>query len=200
MDQMSLFSAEASGPDIADLSGVLCGQGQITGFARTAARLTVEVDEAWRARVLAAEFGRRGVSAEPTRTEDGRPMIRTAFRRDLIGLARAWLGEAGTGKTLPGRFRLTGAALRLWALASGRPGVQGYLLAVDERAPDTHEPLAEAFRQLGLPAQLVGPKGGGPAVRVNGRRRLATLAELIGMPPPGAEPVWPQHAPARQAV
>nr|WP_191246179.1 hypothetical protein [Amycolatopsis deserti] len=198
MDQMSLFSAEASGPDIADLSGVLCGQGQITGFARTAARLTVEVDEVWRARVLAAEFGRRGVSAELGRTEDGRPMIRTAFRSDLIGLARAWLDDEG--KSLPGRFRLTGAALRLWALAAGRPGVQGYLLAVDERAPDTHEPLAEAFRQLGVPAQLVGPKGGGPAVRVTGRRRLATLAELIGMPPPGAEPVWPRHAPARQAV
>ncbi|GHF03270.1 hypothetical protein GCM10017786_41200 [Amycolatopsis deserti] len=195
---MSLFSAEASGPDIADLSGVLCGQGQITGFARTAARLTVEVDEVWRARVLAAEFGRRGVSAELGRTEDGRPMIRTAFRSDLIGLARAWLDDEG--KSLPGRFRLTGAALRLWALAAGRPGVQGYLLAVDERAPDTHEPLAEAFRQLGVPAQLVGPKGGGPAVRVTGRRRLATLAELIGMPPPGAEPVWPRHAPARQAV
>ncbi|OXM72160.1 MULTISPECIES: hypothetical protein [Amycolatopsis] len=195
---MSLFSAEASGPDIADLTGVLCGQGQITGFARTAARLTVEVDEVWRARVLAAEFGRRGVSAELGRTEDGRPMIRTAFRSDLIGLARAWLDD--DGKSLPGRFRLTGAALRLWALAAGRPGVQGYLLAVDERAPDTHEPLAEAFRQVGLPAQLIGPKGGGPAVRVTGRRRLATLAELIGMPPPGAEPVWPRHAPARQAV
>ncbi|WP_115944550.1 hypothetical protein [Amycolatopsis thermalba] len=195
---MSLFSAEASGPDIADLTGVLCGQGQITGFARTAARLTVEVDEVWRARVLAAEFGRRGVSPAVGRTEDGRPMIRTAFRSDLIGLARAWLDD--DGKSLPGRFRLTGAALRLWALAAGRPGVQGYLLAVDERAPDTHEPLAEAFRQVGLPAQLIGPKGGGPAVRVTGRRRLATLAELIGMPPPGAEPVWPRHAPARQAV
>ncbi|MCF6427325.1 hypothetical protein L2C96_34195 [Amycolatopsis tucumanensis] len=198
MDQMSLFSAEASGPDIADLSGVLCGQGQITGFARTAARLTVEVDEVWRARVLVAEFARRGVAAELGRTEDGGPVVRTAFRSDLIGLARAWLDDEG--KSLPGRFRLTGAALRLWALAAGRPGVQGYLLAVDERAPGTHEPLAEAFRQLGVPAQLVGPKGGGPAVRVTGRRRLATLAELIGMPPPGAEPVWPQHAPARQAV
>jgi len=195
---MSLFSAEASGPDIADLCGVLCGQGQVTGFARTAARLTVEVDEVWRARVLAAEFGRRGVAAELGRSEAGAPSIRTAFRSDLIGLANAWL--RGREKTLPTRFRLTGAALRLWALAAGRPGVQGYLLAVDERAPETHEPLAEAFRQLGLPAHLVGPKGGGPAVRVTGRRRLATLAELIGMPPPGAEPVWPQHAPARQAV
>ncbi|GAB3581837.1 hypothetical protein GCM10027445_54230 [Amycolatopsis endophytica] len=195
---MSFFSAEASGPEIADLCGVLCGQGQVTGFARTAARLTVEVDEGWRARVLAAEFGRRGVSAELGRTEDGRPSLRTAFRADLIGLANGWL--SGSVKTLPGRFRLTGAALRLWALAAGRPGVHGYLLAVDEQAPDMHEPLTAAFRQLGLPAHLVGPKGGGPAVRITGRRRLATLAELIGMPPPGAEPVWPGHAPARQAV
>lgn len=200
MDQISLFSAEASGPDIADLSGVLCGQGQVTGFARTAARLTVEVDDVWRARVLAAEFDRRGVAAELGRAGDGRPLVRTAFRSDLIGLARAWLVDDGRSKTVPGRFRLTGAALRLWALAAGRPGVQGYLLAVDEQAPDTHEPLAAAFRQLGLPAQLVGPKAGGPAVRVTGRRRLATLAELIGMPPPGAEPVWPPRAPARQAV
>ena len=118
---MSLFSAEASGPDIADLCGVLCGQGQVTGFARTAARLTVEVDEVWRARVLAAEFGRRGVSGELGRTEDGRPMIRTAFRSDLIGLANAWLD--GSGKTLPGRFRLTGAALRLCKSAARSCGV-----------------------------------------------------------------------------
>ncbi|HVW42892.1 MAG TPA: hypothetical protein VHC18_16220 [Amycolatopsis sp.] len=189
MDQISFFSAEASGPRLADLAGVLCGRGQIASFGRTAARLSVTLEEAWRARALATEFARRGVHAELARAEDGRPLVRTAFRADLIRLANAW--QAGAEKELPTGFRLTGGALRLWALAAGVPAERYYLLTVDEDAPGTHAPLAGALHQLGLPAQLIGPRGGGPAVRVTGRRRLATLAELIGTPPPAAAAVWP---------
>ena len=64
--------------------------------------------------------------------EDGQPLLRTPFRVDLIGLANAWL--RGSAKALPGDFRLTGAALRMWALAAGRPEEHGYLLAVHQRA------------------------------------------------------------------
>jgi hypothetical protein len=196
VDQISFFSAEASGPEPADLAGVLCGPGQVVAFGRTAARLSVEVGEAWRAQALAAEFARRGVHADVLRHETGL-LVRTAFRVDLIHLARAW--RAGDVKELPTGFRLTGGALRLWALASGRPNGNHYLLAVDEQAPTTHTVLADACRQLGLPAQLVGPRAGGPAVRVTGRRRLATLQELIGAPPPAAVAVWPQVRPMTAA-
>jgi hypothetical protein len=196
VDQLSFFSAEASGPRLADLAGVLCGPGQVAAFGRTAARLSVAVGETWRAQALATEFARRGVHAEVFRDETGL-LVRTAFRVDLIHLARAW--RAGAGKELPTGFRLTGGALRLWALASGQPNGNHYLLAVDEEASGTHAVLADACRQLGLPAQFVGPRAGGPAVRVTGRRRLATLEELIGAPPPAAVAVWPQVRPVTAA-
>lgn len=187
MDQLSFFSAEASRPALADLAGVLCGQGRLVSFGRTAARLTVPVDDVSRARVLVAEFACRGVQADVLRDEETGLMVRTAFRKDLIRLANDW----GERKEPPAGFRLTGGALRLWALAAGRPNGNHYLLAVDEHAPELHSTLADACRQLGVPAQFVGPKGGGPAVRVTGRRRLAALSELIGAPPPAAAAVWP---------
>jgi hypothetical protein len=196
VDQISFFSAEASGPELADLAGVLCGQGQVVAFGRTAARLSVTVDETWRAQVLATEFARRGVHADVLRGETGL-LVRTAFRVDLIQLANAWRTEEG--KELPTGFRLTGGALRLWALAAGQPQGNHYLLAVDHDAPGTHPVLADACRQLGLPAQFVGPRAGGPAVRVTGKRRLATLEELIGAPPPAAVAVWPGVRPVTAA-
>lgn len=187
MDQLSFFSAEASGPRLADLAGVLCGQGRLAGFGRTAARLTVPVEELWRARVLVAEFARRGVHADILRDEEAALFVRTAFRKDLVRLAKAW----GEEKEPPPDFRLTGGALRLWALTAGRQCGNHYLLAVDEQVPELPETLADACRQLGVPAQSVGPKGGGPAVRVTGKRRLAALAELIGAAPPAAAAFWP---------
>ncbi|TNC21071.1 hypothetical protein [Amycolatopsis alkalitolerans] len=196
MDQLSFFSAEACGPELADLAGVLCGPGRITAFGRTAARLSVLVGEPWRARALATEFARRGVHADVLREESGL-LVRTAFRADLIGFAAAW--HAGEVKELPTGFRLTGGALRLWALAAGQPTGNHYLLSVDEAATATHAPLADACGQLGLPARVVGPNAGGPAVRVTGKRRLATLEELIGAPPAAAMAVWPQVKPVTAA-
>ncbi|MGH3431941.1 MAG: hypothetical protein ACRDQB_03790, partial [Thermocrispum sp.] len=64
MPQLSLFSAEVSAPAAADLAGLLCGHGQLATFAGTAARLSVVVDEQWRARAVAAEFDARGIAAE----------------------------------------------------------------------------------------------------------------------------------------
>ena len=200
---ISFFSAEASGPGLADLAGLLCCHGQITGFGRTAARLSVVVEEPWRAHVLAREFRCRGSDAQVTAAECGRPQVRTSFRVDLLPLALRWLGERCTGdsgKAVPEGFRLSGAMLRMWALAGGHQGPQGYLLGVDPLAPDMHERLVEALTPLGVPAKLLGPKADQPAVRVSGRRRLEALLELIGEPPPGAEPAWPIPPPAEEAV
>lgn len=201
---ISFFSAEATGPGLADLAGLLCCHGQITGFGRTAARLSVVVEEPWRAHVLARELRRRGSDAQVTAAECGRPQVRTSFRVDLLPLALRWLREgcAGddSGKAVPDGFRLSGAMLRMWALAGGHQGPQGYLLDVDPLAPDMHERLVEALTPLGVPAKLLGPKAELPAVRVSGRRRLEVLLELIGEPPPGAEPAWPVPPPAEEAA
>jgi hypothetical protein len=127
--------------------------------------------------------------------------VRTSFRVDLLPLAQRWLREGGPaeddpGKTVPVDFRLSGAMVRMWALAGGRPGPQGYLLGVDPLAPDMHERLVAALTPLGVPAKLLGPKAEEPAVRVTGKRRLEALLDLIGDPPPGAEPAWPEPHPA----
>ncbi|MFI0465359.1 hypothetical protein ACH347_14885 [Saccharopolyspora sp. 5N102] len=191
VDQLSFYSAEARQPDVADLAGMLCGPGQAVGFGRgTAARLSVVVDAEWRARSLVVACAKRGVEAELGRSEEGRPLIRTAFRADLTGLAARWL--RGAVKSVPPDFVPDGAALRLWALTAGSAEPTGYRLGLDPHAPDTHAPLVTALRGCGLPAKPVGPRAGGPALRVTGRRGLARLAELVGPMPDGAiERTWP---------
>lgn len=192
---ISLFSAEASGPGLADLAGVLCGPGRMAGFGRTAARLSAVVDEPWRARALARECRRRGAEAQVTAADCGRPLVRTPFRVDLLPLERHW--TRGEEKVLPDGFRLDGAMLRMWALAAGSPQGNGYLLALDPEAPETHERLITALAQLGVPAKAF--KGEEALLRITGRRRLAHVLELIGDAPVGAEPAWPSLVPVVRA-
>lgn len=193
MGQLSFFSAEARHPRVADLAGLLCGQGQAVGFGRgTAARLSVVVTDARRAGPLVAACAERGVEAELGRSDEGRPLVRTAFRSDLTELARHWLH--GAVKSVPSGFAPDGAALRIWALTSGYPDAGGYLLGLDPHAPETHGPLASALSRTGLPAKLVGPRSGGPALRLVGRRRMERLAELVGPSPVGSiGGIWPPH-------
>lgn len=189
--QLSFYSAEARQPGVADLAGLLCGPGQALGFARgTAARVSVVLEEPWRARPLSMACAERGVKADVGTTEEGRAMVRTAFRVDLTRLAADWL--RGAAKAVPPDFQLDGAVLRLWALASGRWVESGYFLGLDPDAPGTHEPLRAALSASGLPSTLLDAPNGGPALRVIGRRRLARLAELVGSAPQGVEDrTWP---------
>ncbi|NYI81739.1 hypothetical protein HNR68_000369 [Saccharopolyspora hordei] len=191
MDQLSFYSAEAREPAIADLAGMLCGPGQAVGFGRgTAARLSVVVDAEWRARALVEACAERGVDAQLGRSDEGHPLVRTAFRADLTGLAATWL--RGAVKSVPPGYVPDGAALRIWALTAGSAEPGGYRLGLDPHAPGTHAPLAAALLGCGLPTKAVGPRAGGPALRVTGRRRLARLAELVGPTPDGAiERTWP---------
>jgi hypothetical protein len=191
VDQLSFFSAEARQPRISDLAGILCGPGQAVGFGRgTAARLSVVVDAEWRARSLVAACAERGVAAELGRSDEGRPLVRTAFRADLTGLAAQWL--RGAVKAVPPELVPDGSTLRIWALTAGSAEPTGYRLGLDPHAPGTHAPLTAALARCGLPAKPVGPRAGGPALRVTGRRRLARLAELVGPMPDGAiERTWP---------
>ncbi|WP_089301962.1 hypothetical protein [Haloechinothrix alba] len=198
MAQLSFFSAEASAPCVADLAGVLCGHGQIVSFADTAARLSVVTDdEPWRAGALAEEFAERGIEAEITSSDGGYPLVRTAFRADLLAVAQAW--SRGAVKAVPAGFMLDGAALRLWMLACGRRAERGYQLQLDPRAEETHEPLLRRVSAAGLvsasgSANLLGPRAGGPAVRIVGVKRMRRLAELAGRAPVGAEAQWPAES------
>lgn len=189
MRQLSFFSVDARPPAIGDLAGLLCGPGQAVRFGRGGmARLSVVVADRWRVHALAAECAERGVGAELATSEEGMPLLRTAFRADLADLAARWI--RGAVKAVPAGLQLDGPALRLWAAAAGRSDGRGYLFGLDPHAPDTHEPLAAAMARAGLTPVLLGPRGGGPALRVTGRRRLGRLVELVGAPPDGAA-TWP---------
>ncbi|MFB9427930.1 hypothetical protein [Streptoalloteichus tenebrarius] len=191
MGQLSFFSADARGPRVADLAGPLCGPGQAVSFGRgTAARVSAVVPDRWRADALLAACAERGVEAEIATSDEGSPLVRTAVRADLVPLAAGWL--RGAVKAVPPDFELDGPVLRLWALVAGRAVPGGYLMGLDPHAPDTHRSLAATLARAGLPATLVGPRGGGPGLRVSGRRRLGRLVELVGGPPAGCGPEdWP---------
>jgi hypothetical protein len=176
--QLSFFSAEANAPKLSDLAGLLCAHGQMVSFGTTAARLSVVVDQRWRAEAIAAACTERGVESELTTSDEGSPLVRTAFRSDFLTLANAW--TKGAVKAVPPGLSLDGAALRMWALAAGRWVDGGYLLGLDPHAPDTYEPLGGALARCGLAATALGVRGGGPGLRVSGRRRLTRLAELVG--------------------
>lgn len=185
MAQLSFYSAEANQPDAGDLAGLLCCQGQLAEFARTAARLTLPLEQRWRVRAIRLELAARGIDATPTIGEDGALGVRTAFRADLLPLAEEWTKEGE--KFAPSGLVLDGGALRLWVLAAGDWLGSHYLLSLDPTAPDTYDTVRGALGFAGLPATLQGA-----GLRISGRRRLGRLAELVGSPPSGdAEEHWP---------
>ena len=70
MSQLSFFSAESVPPAVTDLTGVLAAAGQIVTVGG-GARLSVVVDQAWRAQALGQMIDEAGLTAEitePTRT------------------------------------------------------------------------------------------------------------------------------------
>ncbi|HEX2419092.1 MAG TPA: hypothetical protein VHJ83_13390, partial [Micromonosporaceae bacterium] len=64
---MSLFGADVVPALPVDLEGLLAGPGQVVRMGGTA-RISIVVDESWRARTLLAEFARRGLAATGERT------------------------------------------------------------------------------------------------------------------------------------
>lgn len=159
MSQLSLFSADARPLRLGDLAGLLCGPARITRFgAGDTARISLQVADAGRAAAVRAAAAPFGIPFElGERTCAGRE-LRTAYRRDLAGLARAWTGR-DRRKSVPPGFQLDGTALRLWVLACGRAdGRGGYVLPLDGAAPGTHDALIAATTRLGLPpARIVLP-------------------------------------------
>lgn len=191
--QLSVFGVEALPAAPADLEGLLAGPGQVVRMGGTA-RVSVVVEERWRAAALVDEVRSRGLQVSCVLTADEHIGVRTAYSSALAPLGAAWL--RGAVKLPPRGFALDGRRLRLWLIAAGqcdRFAVQLRLGPSDEPA---WEPAARALAAAGLPATLVGPRAGGPAYRIVGRRRLARLAELVGEAPPQApDGGWPRLTP-----
>ena len=191
VSQLSMFSAEARPPQVSDLAGLLCGPGQIARFgAGDQARLSIVLPDPARAPAVAAACAATGIPVTTVRTESGGVALRTAFRCDLVGLASAW--TRGAVKSVPAGWQLDGPALRMWALAAGRPDERGgYLLMLDPHAPETHVALVAALTRAGIPPARVGRE---PALRISGTRRVRMLVELVGPVPPRAETAdWPRY-------
>ena len=185
--QLSLFGVEARPASPLDLEGLLAGAGQVVRMGGTA-RVSIVVADAWRARALVREAAARGLAATCEKaTVEGHIGVRTAYSSALAPLGTAWL--RGAVKHPPPGFALDGRRLRLWAIAAGSAEKGMYMLQL---GTSDDEPLWQsiggALAAAGLPAILLGPRAGGPAYRIVGRRRLARLAELIGDPPPETPP------------
>ncbi|SIN30560.1 hypothetical protein [Micromonospora cremea] len=188
--QLVFFGAEAAEPTVADLAGLLAGPGEVVRMGGTA-RLSVQVDAAWRVHVLVAELALRGLAASWEPTGDARHAVRTSYTRVLKPLAVAWLH--GPAKRPPATFHLTGRRLRLWLAAAGTPEPPGgFLLRLGEGDQECWERVGTALAAAGLAGTLLGPDEGGPGYRITGRRRLGRLAELVGGPPRAAPAdAWP---------
>ncbi|HEY5149885.1 MAG TPA: hypothetical protein VIJ23_08695 [Mycobacterium sp.] len=191
MSQLSFFSAESVPPAVADLTGVLAAAGQVV-MVGGGARLSVVVEELWRARALADMMTEAGLDAEITRTEEDTPLVRTAVDVRLVGIATDW--TRGAVKTVPPQWLPGPRELRAWTLAAGVPEADRYLLGLDPHAPDTHSPLASALMRVGIAPTLIGTRGSRPALRISGRRRLSRLVENVGEPPDdtAALSAWPR--------
>jgi hypothetical protein len=195
VSQLSFFTAESVPPAVADLCGVLAASGQIVTVGASdvaGARLSVVVDQTWRASALAEMIREAGMVPEIGRTEEGTPLVRTAVDRSLTSIAAEW--TRGAVKTVPPRWLPGPRELRAWTLAAGSPEGDHYLLGLDPHAPDTHSPLASALMRVGIAPTLIGTRGARPALRITGRRRLSRLVENVGEPPAEADalPLWPR--------
>jgi hypothetical protein len=113
----------------------------------TGARLSVVVDDVWRASALADMIREAGLVPEITRTDENTPLVRTAIDPLLRGVAAEW--TRGAVKTVPPRWLPGPRELRAWTLAAGSPEADRYLLGLDPHAPDTHSPLASALMRVG---------------------------------------------------
>ena len=195
MSQLSFFSAEAVPPAVADLTGILAASGQVVFVGQggdRAARLSVVVDQLWRAESLAEMITEAGLQPEIGRTDENSPLVGTTPDPRLATIAANW--TRGAVKTVPPQWLPGPRELRAWTLAAGTPEADRYLLGLDPHAPDTHSALASAMMRVGIAPTLIGTRGSHPALRISGRRRLSRLVENVGEPPDHTDAFhhWPR--------
>jgi hypothetical protein len=187
--QLSLFGIEATTPNPDDLAGLLAGPGQVVRMGGTA-RVSVVVEQRWRAVALAGELRERGFAATCVATVDEHLGVRTPYSSALAPLAAAWL--RGALKLPPPGFTVNGRRLRLWMIAAGHRDGFDVTLRLGRCEDSVEVTMQRALGAVGLPADiLAGNARSGPALRMTGRRRLARLAEIIGDAPASApEGAW----------
>ena len=178
--------SDVSPPRAGGFPGVERQRGPHAGTAHA----TPDPVATWRARAVCCALRARGVPAEVGCAGDGRPEVRTAFRSDLVDLARRWTTDTGM-KTVPEGFELDGPRLRLWVLAAGAHEGRAYTLGLHPVARELDDALLTASRRAGLGATLAAA-GRPPALRIVGGRRQRRLGELVGRPPRDlAGGIWP---------
>lgn len=182
MTQLSLFSADLTPPVGDDLGGLLAANGRLE-TAADGVRLEIRLPDPWRARALVRECRVRDVEAH-VQVDDQVTVLRTDPAPALAELSAHWLD--GSIKVVPREVELSAGLMRCWAIAAGRPAPVGYLLGLDPQTPDIHEVLAGWCAAIGLAGSLIGPRAGGPAMRIVGLRRCTRLADMVGTPPPEA--------------
>jgi hypothetical protein len=189
MSQLSLFGAAAREPALADLEGLLAGNGQVVRRGN-AARLSVVVEESWRVDVLTAQLADLyGMTADVAPAEAG-TAVGTPWLPELRPLADSW--TRGAVKYPPTGWVLDGSRLRWWCLSAGRFTAGMYILALGANDGHAWQAVGSALAVVGVPGALVGPRADGPAYRIVGRRRLVRLLELVGDRPAGVpEAGWP---------
>lgn len=192
VNQLSFFSAESLPPSVTDLSGLLASTGQVV-LSAAGARISVVVDTYWRAEAIADLIAECGLVSEVGRSEEDRPLVRTASVPELSALASQW--TKGAVKAMPPGWVPGSRELRAWVLAAGRPEAEGerYVLGLDPHAPETHAPLAQALMRAGIAPTLIGTRGSMPGLRITGRRRMLRLVENVGRAPENADArtSWP---------
>src|SRR5690606_21678608 len=187
--QLSLFGAEAVDPSPADLAGLLAGPAELGRMGGTA-RISVDVDHAWRVHELVAEFAARGLTASWAQADAGRLTVRPAYATSLASLAAAWLAS-GTRRP-PDEVYLTGPAPGVLVAAAGVVDPPGVVLPLGPTDDVGRARIGAALAAVGVPGSLLDAGAGGPAYRITGRRPLARLAELVGPRPAAAPPEnWP---------
>ena len=193
MSQMSLFSAGAREPQLADLEGLLGGPGQVVRRGDSA-RISVVVPAGWRVDALMAELAGLGIAGETEQAEPGSVTVRSPWLPELREVADRW--TLGAVKVPPTGWALDGGRLRWWCLCAGagQPGM--YTLALGASDEPAWGAVGAALAAAGIAGALVGPRADGPAYRIVGQRRLARLRELVGDAPSGVpEDCWPQGQP-----
>jgi hypothetical protein len=213
---------EASAPTPDDLAGLLAGGGQVTRRGPQARvsivvdhpwRAAAVVAECGRCGVSATTVstvdGHVGVRTvySALLTPLAEAWTRGAAKQVPSGfvlggrMLRLWAaaqGRPGTGLgTASGTGLGTASGSGLGAVSGTGLGRLGgplgiYLLALGHLDTPIWGPLGSALAAVGLAAQLVTPRGAGPAYRIAGRRRISRLTEMVGDPPKQAPPgVWP---------
>jgi len=191
-EQLSFFSADLAEPVVADLAGLLVAHGQVFTSGGNV-QVSVVLDAQWRAEAVAELIREIGLVAELGVSDQGGPLVRTRSSAQLTELGREW--TKGAVKHVPSGWVPDGRALRAWALTAGRCQDAGYVLGLDPHAPDTHQSAAAALAKAGVAPILLGVRGGGPSLRISGRRRVLRLAEMVGALPAmvPADGYWPSR-------